>query len=284
MVNQKIKDFIKRWTNRGREKQDTQKFWIELLKDVLGVEHPFDLIEFEKSVKLKHKSFIDAYIPSTRVLIEQKSQGEKLNDATKQSDGKKLTPYEQAKRYSDWLPFSQHARWIVTCNFQEFWIYDMETPKADPEVIQLKNLDKEWQDLKFLIEVNEGQQVEADVVDALFYEKVVDLHFVERRGFVCVYSVTGVRSRLPYKTSMHVRLDELFKHISLRLTGRHSLNGFINAVSSYQKGYDVDVQDALVVKNKYEQLGLIRDVFYGNTKLIELTALGRKVMNELNPV
>ena len=280
--NRKIKDFIKRWTNRGAERRDTQKFWIDLLRVVLNVEMPGEIIEFEKSVELGHKSFIDAYIPSTLVLIEQKSQGEKLNKATTQSDGKKLTPYEQAKRYSDWLPFSEHAKWIVICNFQKFWIYDMEIPKADPEIIQLKNLDKEWPKLMFFVEPDECKQIENGdtdvVVDASFYTKTISLHFIEHRHFWFSLA-TGNRSPAPNRIGMQVRIAELFKHISLRLTGRHSLKGFISAVSSYQKGYEVDEQDALLAKNKYEQLGLIRDTFYRNTRVIELTVLGRKIMN-----
>ena len=280
--NRKIKEFIKRWTNRGAERRDTQKFWIDLLRVVLNVEMPGELIEFEKSVELKHKSSIDAYILSTRVLIEQKSKSIPLDKVITQSDTNQLTPYQQAKRYSDSLPVSQHARWIVTCNFQEFWVYDMETPKADPEVIQLKNLDEEWPKLVFLVEPKECKQIEngeADVVvDASFYTKTISLHFIERRYFVWVSLLS--RSPAPNRIGMQVRLDELFKHISLRLTGRHSLQGFINTVSSYQKGYEVDEQDALLAKNKYERLGLIKD----KNSVIELTALGRKVMNELNPI
>lgn len=285
---QNIKDFIKRWTNRGAEKQDTQKFWIELLRVIFDLELPGELIEFEKSVELEHKSSIDAYVPSTRVLIEQKSKNIPLDKVITQSDTNQLTPYQQAKRYSDGLPVSQHARWIITCNFQEFWVYNMEKPKSAPEVIQLKNLDEEWPKLMFLVEHNECKQIENgdtdDVVDASFYTKIISLHFEERCYVSWVSPATGTRSPLPNKIVMKVRLDELFKHISLRLTGRHSLKEFIAAISSYQRGYDVDEQDALIAKNKYEQLGLIRDVYYGNVKVIELTALGRKVMNELNPI
>ena len=149
--DQNIKDFIKRWVNRGAERQNTQTFWLELLSIVLGVELPGEMIEFEKKVDLEHNSFIDAYIPLTRVLIEQKSKNTPLDKVISQSDKNQLTPYQQAKRYSDWLLLSQHARWIVTCNFQEFWVYNMETPKAEPEIIQLKNLYEEWPKLKFLI-------------------------------------------------------------------------------------------------------------------------------------
>ena len=146
-----IKDFIERWKNRGDEKSETQKFWIEFLREVCGVDNPTELIDFEKRVELAHKSFIDGYIPSTRTIIEQKSLDVNLDRAAKQSDGSSMTPFEQAKRYSDWLPDSERARWIITCNFQEFRIYDMERPKADPEIIRLENLEKRWQKFLFMV-------------------------------------------------------------------------------------------------------------------------------------
>ncbi|MBR1487209.1 MAG: class I SAM-dependent DNA methyltransferase [Synergistaceae bacterium] len=148
-----MKNFIERWKNIGDEKSDTQKFWLEFLRDVLNVEKPEEIIEFEKRVELAHKSFIDGYITSTRTIIEQKSWDVKLDNATKQSDGSTLTPFEQAKRYSDWLPDSEHARWIVTCNFQEFHIHDMERPKAEPEIIRLENLEDEAEKFAFLIDL-----------------------------------------------------------------------------------------------------------------------------------
>ena len=123
-----IKNFIERWLNRGDEKSDTQKFWLEFLRDVLNAENPTELIDFEKRVELAHKSFIDGYIKSTRVLIEQKSFDVNLDKAAKQSDGTFMTPFEQAKRYSDWLPDSERARWII---FQEFCVHDMEHPKVN---------------------------------------------------------------------------------------------------------------------------------------------------------
>ena len=95
-----IEDFIERWNNNdGDEKSENQKFWIEFFRDVLNVEHPEELIDFEKRVELSHKSFIDGYVSSTRTIIEQKSRDINLDKAAKQSDGSLMTPFEQAKRY-----------------------------------------------------------------------------------------------------------------------------------------------------------------------------------------
>ncbi len=146
------KAFAENWSNRGDEKSDSQSFWIALLRDVLGVAEPENFILFEERVKLDHTSFIDGHIPSTHVLIEQKKHGKNLRQPIKQSDGSLLTPFQQAQRYSAALPYSQRPRWIVTCNFEEFLIYDMEKPTGEPESILLKDLQKEYYRLQFLVE------------------------------------------------------------------------------------------------------------------------------------
>ena len=143
-------EFAEFWTDKGDEKQETQRFWIQLLSEVLGIENPTKYIEFEKRVKLAHTSFIDAYIPSTKVLIEQKGSKIDLHKAAEQSDGAELTPYQQAKRYADEMPNSLRPHWIVVCNFQEFLVYDLEKPSEEPQQIFLKDLRKEYYRLLFL--------------------------------------------------------------------------------------------------------------------------------------
>ena len=144
--------FAKKWEGRGYEKGESQIFWIELLTEIFGVESPSVFITFEQQAQLDHTSFIDGMIPSTHVMIEQKSLGKDLRQAIKQSDGSLLTPFQQAQRYSAALPYSQRPRWIVTCNFAEFDVYDMENPKGEPSRILLKDLEKEYYRLQFLVE------------------------------------------------------------------------------------------------------------------------------------
>ena len=158
------KEFAAYWQNKGYEKGESQKFWLSLLRDVYGVEHPEQMINFEDQVHLDHTSFIDAMIPETHVMIEQKALGKNLKAAIKQSDGSLLTPFQQAKRYSAELPYSQRPRWIVTCNFSTFHIYDMEQPGGEPEEIQLADLEKEYYRLNFLVDAgNEHLKKEMEV-------------------------------------------------------------------------------------------------------------------------
>lgn len=150
-IKKQAKAFAEYWKDRGYEKGESQKFWIDLLEHVLGVPNAREYISFEDQVKLDHTSFIDGFIPATHVLIEQKGRDKDLTKPIKQSDGTPLTPFQQAKRYSAELPYSQRPRWIITCNFQEFLIYDMEKPNCEPEKILLKDLQKEYYRLRFIV-------------------------------------------------------------------------------------------------------------------------------------
>ena len=146
------KKFVEFWKGKGYEKGESQKFWIDLLTNVYGVDNISSFITFEDQVHLDHTSFIDGYIFSTKVMIEQKSLGKDLNKPIKQSDGSLLNPFQQAKRYITELPVSKHPRWVVTCNFSEFYVYDMERPNGEPEIIKLSELPKDYYRLNFLVD------------------------------------------------------------------------------------------------------------------------------------
>lgn len=150
-IRKQAKEFANFWADKGYEKGQSQVFWLTLLNKVLGVDNPEQYISFEDKVMLDHTSFIDGYISATHVLIEQKSRDRDLRKAIRQADGTLLTPFQQAKRYSADLPYSKRPRWIITCNFQEFLIYDMEKPNGEPESILLKNLPKEYYRLQFIV-------------------------------------------------------------------------------------------------------------------------------------
>lgn len=148
----RAKEFAKKWEGKGYEKGQSQPFWLSLLQDVYGVDSVTDYIRFEDQVKLDHTSFIDGYIPSTHVLIEQKSIDKDLTQGIVQSDGSILSPFQQAKRYSIELPYDDRPRWIVLSNFKEFHIYDMNRPQGEPEIVYLKDLEEDYYRLNFLID------------------------------------------------------------------------------------------------------------------------------------
>lgn len=174
------KEFANYWKDRGYEKGESQPFWLSLLRDVLGIDKPEQFITFENQVKIDNTSFIDATISATHVLIEQKSTDKDLRKPIKQADGSLLTPFQQAKRYSAELPYSERPRWIVTCNFREFLIYDMEKPTGDPESILLKDLPKEAYRLQFLVDTGNDNirkemeiSIKAGEIVGLLYDEIL---------------------------------------------------------------------------------------------------------------
>ena len=146
------RQFINRWRGHGNETQDCHSYWIQLLSNILGMKDVTERINFEKSVVIDgHSKRIDVYIPETRVIIEQKSFGISLDQKILNSDGVSLTPFEQADRYNSKLIFDERARWIVTCNFSEIWIYDMNEKQPEPSKIMLEELQTKYSLLDFLI-------------------------------------------------------------------------------------------------------------------------------------
>ena len=167
------KKFSYKWNVHGDEKQETQKFWLTLLRDVFGIKNPENFIDFEIPVEIDGKiHFADAFIKSTKVLIEQKSFGKNLDSA-----------FDQAKNYAENLPPELRPRFIITCNFSEFQIFDLDEPflfyiienvknfgaiktekvlrhneleltKFKPVVIKLKNFIDDYKRLSFLIDAN----------------------------------------------------------------------------------------------------------------------------------
>lgn len=139
--------------------------------------------------------------------------------------------------------------------------------------------------IEYLQEENENLQKQIDIgslgikdtnLENAFYRKEVELHYTEE---IFVFtSNTTIDKKI-----VRVTLDELFKFVSLRITGVKKVSEFRDAISAFQKGYYVDEQDALVVRNKFEQLGLIESFLNkDNVEMIKLSNLGKCIMNELN--
>lgn len=144
--------FINRWMGRGNEDEDGRSYWLEFLSNVMGMENPTERVNFEKKVIVNgNTKRIDVYIPETHVIIEQKSLGKSLDQKIHNSGDVDLTPYEQAKRYNDNLPYDEKARWIITCNFSDIWIYDMNARVPEPVKIALVELQSKYLLLDFLV-------------------------------------------------------------------------------------------------------------------------------------
>ena len=149
------RQFYQKWHGKGKEDEDDRSYWLDILQRIMGADDATDRVEFQKKVIVDgHTKRLDAYIPETKIIIEQKSLGIALDKKIHQSGGIDLTPYEQAKRYNDNLPSSEKARWIVTSNFAEIWVYDMDTkiPEDNVTKISIKDLQTHYSMLDFLLE------------------------------------------------------------------------------------------------------------------------------------
>lgn len=214
----KIRAFSEKWANRGYEKGDTQVFWLELLRTVFDIEDPESMILFENRVRLNEVSFIDAYIPLTSVLIEQKSSDIDLDHKIRQSDGEELTPFEQALRYSKALPWKYRPRWIVVSNFAEIRIYYMESETALPYIIKLSELPLQFPRLRFLIDPD----VQPDAIMSVFMNagpqavnnvsvNLDNVNFVQPDVFLALHP----KKKLIYipECNAHVYLKQLSKRL-----------------------------------------------------------------------
>ncbi|MGK4057629.1 DNA methyltransferase [Limosilactobacillus reuteri] len=165
---QAAREFVKTWSSdkKGREDADRQTFWNDLLQRVYGIDNYYDYITYEKDVQVKADGKvttrrIDGYIPSTKTMVEMK--GKNIKDLSKpitQSGGDELTPFEQAKRYANFLPNSEQPRWILVSNFNEIDIHDMERPLDEPKVIKLEDLPKKVKSLEFMVDANQQQVID----------------------------------------------------------------------------------------------------------------------------
>ena len=138
--HKKAAEFIERWQGRGDEKQETQKFWLDFMQNVLGITDAINNTEFE--YRTAGGGYIDMLYPDSSFLVEQKSRNVDL-DKPEERQGDSVTPAEQAVRYSDNLPPSKKPTFICTCNFNTFRFYDLEKdPRAEKSPVEEFTLDK----------------------------------------------------------------------------------------------------------------------------------------------
>lgn len=134
------KEFVKRWKKRlsaipagsNNEQQDTQKFWVDLLINVLGIpSNTIDsFVDFERKVRGRR---IDVFVSDHNFLCEQKSWGIDL-DKPEPRNGGMETPPQQAMWYARHLPYSERPRWVMTCNFGTFRLYDLDNERPEDTV------------------------------------------------------------------------------------------------------------------------------------------------------
>ncbi|MGN0039257.1 MAG: type IIL restriction-modification enzyme MmeI, partial [Coriobacteriales bacterium] len=124
------KEFVKRWqAAEGNEDREARSFWIELYQNVLGIQQPTQVLDFERRIAGRK---CDVFHEDQRVLVEMKSRGVSLDESSIRSKkAGEETPYEQALWYFNHLGVLSKPYWLITCNFDELRIYDMREEIPD---------------------------------------------------------------------------------------------------------------------------------------------------------
>ncbi len=191
------KAFADKWlAKEGYEKGEKEQFWYDLLRDVFGIDRVTEYIEYEKRITLANdaKGYIDGYIPSVPVLIEQKGSHVDIRKPEKQSDGTMLDPHAQAKRYVQWLGVSKRPKYIVVCNFKEFLIYDEENPAAEPQSVLLSDLPKEYYRLDFLVDPESRHQQKEKEISLIAGKAVGKIYDALLKQYTDPTNPTSLRS------------------------------------------------------------------------------------------
>ena len=241
--------FAADWNGRGDEKSDYQNFWRALLSNVFYITEPEKFIKFEKRVSFdKRTHFIDAFIPSTRVLIEQKSFGESLSNPERQSDGERLTPFEQALRYAENMEFHERPRWIVTCNFSEFHIYYVQNfflyiEISPPVIVKLEDLPDDYKRLKFLVDPDDTTILE----DVNISKEALKIVGGVRDSFVKIYERQRLQTSYEFIYKFCVRLVFCFYADDAFLF--HTQKYFADYLNKLRGGAQIDA-----IKNIFDVL------------------------------
>jgi len=139
MDEEKLTEFIDYVSKlKGYEKGEAQLFLDRLFiafgqKGIIEAE-----AELELQIKVDERTkFCDLLWPG-KVLIEMKTRGEKLDKH-----------FSQAKIYWD-NTYSKRPKYVILCNFDEFWIYDWNLQRDPLDMVPLVELRSRWRSLAFL--------------------------------------------------------------------------------------------------------------------------------------
>ncbi len=146
-------DYVR--TLKGDEKGEAQVFCDRLFQAFshAGYKEAGADLEFRVKAKGKTTKFADL-LWRPRLLLEMKKRGENLEKH-----------YQQAFEY--WLELvPQRPKYVVLCNFDEFWIYDFDAQLREPvDRVQLEELPDRFTAFNFLFPENRKPQFQNDQVD-----------------------------------------------------------------------------------------------------------------------
>jgi hypothetical protein len=111
------------------------------------------------------RGYIDSFIPGV-LLVEQKSLGKNLEEA-----------YKQAQDYFHAIPNEfEKPKYIITCDFQSFHLYDLQNNAREPLVCKLNELSQRANWFEFLVNKEVRAVSEELPVNRKAAEQIAKLH------------------------------------------------------------------------------------------------------------
>lgn len=178
----RAKNFVATWKGRGYEKGDTASFWLELLRDVVGMHDVTTNVRFEE--KTSARGYIDVVIPDAKTFVEQKSLGVNL-DKAEERQGQMVTPFQQARNYANTLPNTQRPDFIIVSDFGTFRIHDLNKEDAEFNYLSfdLDELPEQLYLLDFLIDPQKARQKREEKVSIAAGSSISQLYGKLREQF-----------------------------------------------------------------------------------------------------
>ena len=120
-IKERAFNFSKEWANTANEEADAKPFLVEFF-NVFGISSKrFATFEYRVKKLDDKDGYIDLLWKGT-ILIEMKSRGKSLDKA-----------YEQAKDYLHGLKQHELPKYILTSDFENFRLYDLDTPLLESQ-------------------------------------------------------------------------------------------------------------------------------------------------------
>lgn len=161
-IRNRATKFSTDWKDAKYEKGDTQTFYNEFFKVFGRVRWHVGVYERQVKKLNDARGYIDFFAPK-KLIIEQKSAGKDLEKAR-----------EQAEEYFLGLADAERPRYILTCDFQSFELFDLESNKHHS--FRLSELDRHVELFAFVMDRKSIDFEDQDPVNREAAELVGVLH------------------------------------------------------------------------------------------------------------
>ncbi len=164
-IRRRLQEFAIEHANDTDEKQHEQQFWRDFYS-CFGISKSSAVMFQARVIKVGGvRGYIDSFIPGV-LLVEQKSLGRNLEDA-----------YVQAQAYFHAITNEfERPKYIITCDFQTFHLYDLKNNAREPLVCKLSELSKRADWFMFLVEKEVHAVSEELPVNRKAAEEIAKLH------------------------------------------------------------------------------------------------------------